>query len=554
MSQWLKTSFQGLQSNRLRHMFLDAALLLHGQPLRDLRSAWIAMVQLDDRVDLAAAAARTVDACVEELVASSLVSMNNDRRGIYEAGWKAVQRCVAAPSACTSLTSGCVPFCSLPALLPNVSCFHVMRLMLPPRHKVIAVSAYLQVVRTRQPAGNGTRNVRPGTGRRRLVAELGHAGLGTGKSVTQSLFSSSWLRKHEILRRQKGNMSAVFLGWARQRSTFLWDHQMHGSWETTATHHLSVHDRPRLLRGSSGVHVQGTCSMQRTRPDMRAAVVSQATPSASRLLCSSKDTMSWTHVDLLAKHDVEKLRMIVLESSRWPCSPTAALTPLAAERLHYVRVRSDVLAVFASAPRLSTVLSTGPLVTRYPDCIEQAGDTLRTLDLSYSRITAMPDSLGAAVGAAVVQPDSLQRPDGPAGPPGAAVGAAAVGPGRMQRPDGPARQPAAAVGAAAVGPVVLQRPDGPAGPPGAAVGAAAVGPGRMQRPDGPAGPPGAAVGAAVVGPVMLQLPDGPAGRPGAAVKAAAVGPVMLQRPDGSPRTAWGSCQRCSACSCPVAAA
>ena len=85
MTQLLETSFLGLPSDRHRHMFLDAAIMLRGQPLQDLRFAWIAMVQSDDdlgaQLDIAACA---VSDCLAELVASSLISITDEvprRRG-----------------------------------------------------------------------------------------------------------------------------------------------------------------------------------------------------------------------------------------------------------------------------------------------------------------------------------------------------------------------------------------------------------------------------------------------------------------------------------------
>ena len=95
MTQWLKTSFWGLPSKRCRHMFLDAAMLLRGQPLQDLRFAWIAMVQFDDGLT-GGAAARCVDACLTELVTSSLVSTDDDipQQHPWDDVPHLVQRCV----------------------------------------------------------------------------------------------------------------------------------------------------------------------------------------------------------------------------------------------------------------------------------------------------------------------------------------------------------------------------------------------------------------------------------------------------------------------------
>ena len=98
MTQWLNTSFSGLPSDRHRHMFLDTAILLHGQPLRDLRCAWIAMVQFDDDLaDDPDTAACIVSDCLAELVTSSLVSINDDRHeedSQEDMPDEATQRCV----------------------------------------------------------------------------------------------------------------------------------------------------------------------------------------------------------------------------------------------------------------------------------------------------------------------------------------------------------------------------------------------------------------------------------------------------------------------------
>ena len=75
MTQWLASSFWALPTDRLRQMFLDAATVLHAQPLQHARCAWTAMVQFDDDfAGDAAAAACSVSACIAELVTSSLVS------------------------------------------------------------------------------------------------------------------------------------------------------------------------------------------------------------------------------------------------------------------------------------------------------------------------------------------------------------------------------------------------------------------------------------------------------------------------------------------------
>jgi hypothetical protein len=89
-------------------MFLDAATVLHAQPLQYLRCMWTAMVFHDDCADdpLAAAAACSVDACIAELVSSSLVSVSDSSheqdRPTYEDDWpyaRDVQRCATTPSA-----------------------------------------------------------------------------------------------------------------------------------------------------------------------------------------------------------------------------------------------------------------------------------------------------------------------------------------------------------------------------------------------------------------------------------------------------------------------
>ncbi len=94
MTQWLATSFWGLPSDRHRQMFLDAATLLRAQPLEDLRCAWIAMVEFDDDcAEHPDAAPGSVDACLETLVASSLISIpiTEEKRA-----WVGVQWCVSS--------------------------------------------------------------------------------------------------------------------------------------------------------------------------------------------------------------------------------------------------------------------------------------------------------------------------------------------------------------------------------------------------------------------------------------------------------------------------
>ena len=100
MTQWLETSFWGLPNRRHRHMFLDAAMLLRGQPLQDLRFAWAAMVQFDDGLaDDPGTAACIVSKCLAELVASSLLTI--DDAGPQESYVEAMpkQRCVHLPFA-----------------------------------------------------------------------------------------------------------------------------------------------------------------------------------------------------------------------------------------------------------------------------------------------------------------------------------------------------------------------------------------------------------------------------------------------------------------------
>lgn len=86
MTQWLETSFHGLPTHSHRHMFLDAATVLHAQPLQHLRCTWTAMVQLDDDCeDAPDAAASIVDAGIAELVASSMISIGKlSQRGKEE--------------------------------------------------------------------------------------------------------------------------------------------------------------------------------------------------------------------------------------------------------------------------------------------------------------------------------------------------------------------------------------------------------------------------------------------------------------------------------------
>ena len=78
MNRWLATSFWALPSFRHRHMFLDAATVLQGEPLLDARCVWISIVQNDDGPDgPGGAAASSVDTCLAELITSSLVSVDS---------------------------------------------------------------------------------------------------------------------------------------------------------------------------------------------------------------------------------------------------------------------------------------------------------------------------------------------------------------------------------------------------------------------------------------------------------------------------------------------
>jgi len=146
LHQWLAAGFWALPTDRHRHMFLDAATLMHAQPLearhslgslferlmvdpqplrrvrtlqsrnrtvmiitcvsmlQELRCAWTAMVQLDDGCE-EDVAARRVDACLAELVASSLVSVSE---GFYRTTWWEGSRgCERAPSASFMASSAC---------------------------------------------------------------------------------------------------------------------------------------------------------------------------------------------------------------------------------------------------------------------------------------------------------------------------------------------------------------------------------------------------------------------------------------------------------------
>lgn len=47
----LRKSYDGLPSNAHRRMFKDAALLLHGQPVKQLTDRWESQLQLDDSGD-----------------------------------------------------------------------------------------------------------------------------------------------------------------------------------------------------------------------------------------------------------------------------------------------------------------------------------------------------------------------------------------------------------------------------------------------------------------------------------------------------------------------
>ena len=88
MTQWLETSFWSLRSDRRRHMFLDAATVLHAQPLQDLRCVWTAMVQVDDDLEAEPSAMCIVDDCLAELVTCSLMSVERKRHE----SWRGVHR------------------------------------------------------------------------------------------------------------------------------------------------------------------------------------------------------------------------------------------------------------------------------------------------------------------------------------------------------------------------------------------------------------------------------------------------------------------------------
>ena len=80
LTEWLETSYRALPSEQHRHMFLDAATLMHRRPLAHLHVTWVALVHLDS----AAAAAITddaaefaVDRLLTELLDSSLIAMTH---------------------------------------------------------------------------------------------------------------------------------------------------------------------------------------------------------------------------------------------------------------------------------------------------------------------------------------------------------------------------------------------------------------------------------------------------------------------------------------------
>ncbi len=105
MHQWLAAGFWALLLDRHRHMFLAAATLMHAQPLRELRSAWTAMVQLDDGCG-EDAAARNVDSCLAKLVASSLMSVSEGF--FWAASWDDLHGCECVSTASFTASSACV--------------------------------------------------------------------------------------------------------------------------------------------------------------------------------------------------------------------------------------------------------------------------------------------------------------------------------------------------------------------------------------------------------------------------------------------------------------
>ena len=168
MTQWLQTSFWGLRTRKQRHMFLDAAVLLHGQPLQDLRCAWTAMVQFDDDLaDDPDTAACIVDGCLAELVSSSLVSVHKRQQESWST-WGDVKHLVKRCAVLEQSLMCWLP-CSHAFDLPLHRCggLHVMRCMLSrqtplERGKVDEgqwSTLCWQGLCARQPAGNGSRDV-----------------------------------------------------------------------------------------------------------------------------------------------------------------------------------------------------------------------------------------------------------------------------------------------------------------------------------------------------------------------------------------------------------
>ena len=112
-------------------MFLDAATVLHVQPLQHLRCAWISMVQFDEDCEAdSSAAASIVDACLAELVTSSLITISNHRyqqerpqdEDIFFWGHdEIVQRCVTSASA-TVGASNALTCCTAPCVLNVTTC------------------------------------------------------------------------------------------------------------------------------------------------------------------------------------------------------------------------------------------------------------------------------------------------------------------------------------------------------------------------------------------------------------------------------------------------
>ena len=119
MSQWLATSFWSLATDRHRQIFLDAATVLRGQLLQDLRWAWTAAVQLDDDcADDPGAAASIVESCLVELKTSSLVGISSGTDA--KTCWADVQlRYDIAVSLSSSAGSFPLPHFSMHAHMPR---------------------------------------------------------------------------------------------------------------------------------------------------------------------------------------------------------------------------------------------------------------------------------------------------------------------------------------------------------------------------------------------------------------------------------------------------